>query len=45
MRCDQPREETWAVLSFEMLRTRAPDIIVWPDGAGVAPSEMAPEPR
>lgn len=44
MRCDRPREETWPVLSFEVPHARAPDIIFWPDGAGVAPPEMVPEP-
>lgn len=38
------REGRWPVVSFEVLHARAPDIIVWPDGAGVAPAEMAPEP-
>ena len=38
------REGTWPTLSFEVLHAMAPDIIVWPDGAGVAPPEMAPEP-
>ena len=37
-------EGTWPVLSFEVLHAREPDIVVWPDGAGVAPLEMAPEP-
>lgn len=44
MRCDRPREGRWPVLSLEVLHARAADIIVWPDGAGVAPPEMAPEP-
>lgn len=38
-----PSEGRWPVLSFEVLHARAPDIIVWPDGAGVAPPEMALE--
>lgn len=33
------------MLSLEVLDARAHDIVVWPDGADVAPPEVAPEPR
>ena len=37
-------EGEWPVFSFETLLARDPDIVVWPDGAGVAPPGVAPSP-
>lgn len=37
-------EGEWPVLSIETLLAREPDIVVWPEGAGVPPPAMAPAP-